>query len=320
MTGDIVKIYCFKKSGNINSGIYLKLYYEDGSPIESQNLGTYGINYQLKKTGLYTIIAEAYNHTGTGKYELTFIKNPSYIRPGIYYPVPEDGELITNSHGSFSWYPLTGVTGYDLYFGKNVIEPLQKIGNNLSYPEMDFPVIESNIIYYWQVIAHSISGDIRGPIVWFEYKKDTTPPVDGTLTATAGSNQATLTWTNFTDSESGINSNKLVYSAETFPESCSSGIELYSGTNKSYIHKNLTNGITYYYRVCAKDNAGNISSGATASVIPTASAGPDLTGTWKSLFTKCSNTAKGSKCKIYGKINIINQGQQDANSFTRLSV
>ncbi len=314
LAGDIVSIYAMKKSGNMSGGIYLRLYPDSGEQAESQNLGAYGINYQLKKTGLYTIIAEAYNHSGTGKYELVFTKNPATFRPGIYFPEPEEGALVNAEEGAFSWYPLTGVTGYDLYFGKNVTEPLKKIGNNLSYPEMDFPELESGSIYYWQVIAHSSSGDIKGPYFWFEFKKDTTPPVDGTLTATPGSNQVSLSWSGFSDTESGINRYKLVYSTGTFPANCSEGTQLYSGINKSYVHKGLTNDTTYYYRVCAIDNKGNISSGVTASATPSSSVGPDLTGSWKFLTIKCIETRKGIKCKISGKLNVRNSGQQDAPS------
>ena len=39
---------------------------------------------------------------------------------------------------------------------------------------------------------------------------------------------------------------------------------LYQGSNTSYVHTGLTNGIGYYYRVCAADNAGNESWGVYA--------------------------------------------------------
>src|SRR5207247_3292624 len=36
----------------------------------------------------------------------------------------------------------------------------------------------------------------------------------------------------------------------------------------SFTHSSLTNGTTYFYRLCATDNAGNTSSGITASATP----------------------------------------------------
>lgn len=112
---------------------------------------------------------------------------------------------------------------------------------------------------------------------------DTTAPTNGTLSATAGNSQVSLSWSNFSDS-GGIASYKLVYSTVSSPSSCSTGTQIYSGTNTSYTHTGLTNGTTYYYRVCATDNAGNTSSGAIASAIPqsstTTTSNPSL-GTWK---------------------------------------
>ena len=98
---------------------------------------------------------------------------------------------------------------------------------------MQSPEMESGNIYYWRVIAHTSSGDIKGPYVWFEYEKDTTPPVDGTFNAVPGSNQVSLSWSGFTDAESGIKSYKLVYNTGGFPVSCSDGTQAYSGTRQS---------------------------------------------------------------------------------------
>ena len=174
-TGDIVKVYALKKSGNMTA-MYIKLYPADGEAAEGENLGSYGIDHMLGKTGLYTVTVEAYNHSGTGKYEIVFIKTPANIPPGIYNQVPDNGDIVTDNNGSFSWYPLNGITGYDVYFGEDVIEPLVKIGSNLSSSSLQSPEMESGNIYYWRVIAHTSSGDIKGPYVWFEYEKDTTPP------------------------------------------------------------------------------------------------------------------------------------------------
>ena len=316
-TGDIVKVYALKKSGNMNA-MYIKLYPADGEAAESENLGTYGIDHMLGKTGLYTVTVEAYNHSGTGKYEIVFIKTPANVPPGIYNQVPDNGDIVTDDNGSFSWYPLNGITGYDVFFGEDVIGPLVKIGSNLSSSSMQSPEMESGNIYYWRVIAHTSSGDIKGPYVWFEYEKDTTPPADGTFNAVSGSNQVSLSWSGFTDAESGIKSYKLVYNTGGFPVSCSDGTQAYSGTDKAYIHKGLANNTTYYYRLCAKDNAGNTSTGVTASATPSLSSGPDLTGTWTTLIQTCNSSGKSVKCKIKGKLSVWNIGQQEAKtSFVR---
>ena len=97
---------------------------------------------------------------------------------------------------------------------------------------------------------------------------DTTAPTNGTVTATPGNTQVTVNWTGFSDTQSGIDSYKVVYATSYAPYSCSSGTALYTGTDTSYPHTGLTNGTTYGYRVCAIDKTGNMSSGATAAARP----------------------------------------------------
>jgi hypothetical protein len=70
---------------------------------------------------------------------------------------------------------------------------------------------------------------------------------------------------------SGIKGYTLVYDTSSIPASCDSGTQIYSGTGTSYSHSSLTNGVTYYYRICAADEAGNTSAGATADATPVSS-------------------------------------------------
>jgi hypothetical protein len=81
-----------------------------------------------------------------------------------------------------------------------------------------------------------------------------------------------LSWSGFTDWGSGLastNRYKLVFSTGGTPAtSCTSGTQRLLGTATSYTHTGLINGTTYYYRVCASDAAGNMSTGATASARP----------------------------------------------------
>jgi len=103
---------------------------------------------------------------------------------------------------------------------------------------------------------------------------DQTAPSNGTLTATAGNAQVSLSWSGFSDGGSGLasaNPYKLVFSTGGTPAaSCTSGTQLLLGSATSFTHTGLTNGTTYAYRVCAFDNAGNTSTGATASATASA--------------------------------------------------
>jgi hypothetical protein len=111
---------------------------------------------------------------------------------------------------------------------------------------------------------------------------DQTAPTNGTLSATAGNGQVSLTWLGFTDGGSGLatsNTYRLVFSpGSTAPASCSSGTQLLLGTATSFTHTGLTNGTTYAYRVCATDAAGNTATGATASATPQVGNPATLTG------------------------------------------
>jgi len=146
--------------------------------------------------------------------------------------------------------------------------------------------------------------------IWDSIYLDTTEPTNGTLTATPGNSQVSLSWSGFSDGGSGIGSYKLVYSTAGTPDTnCTGGIQIYYGTGTSYIHTGLANGTTYYYRVCAIDNANNTSSGATASATP-ASTLPDLI--IQSITTDPASPLTGQD--VYITVTIKNQGSGDVSS------
>ncbi|KAF0221782.1 MAG: hypothetical protein FD174_113 [Geobacteraceae bacterium] len=95
---------------------------------------------------------------------------------------------------------------------------------------------------------------------------DSQVPTDGTLTATPGNGQVSLSWTAAADNV-GVTGYKLVISTTATPADCT-GTAIYSGTGLSFTDTGLTNGTTYFYRVCATDNTGNTSGGVTASAAP----------------------------------------------------
>jgi uncharacterized membrane protein len=156
-------------TGFVASEIYL--YPPNGGPLEASNTGgsyDHTLDQQLLQSGLYTIVISDNGLSSSGDYNIAFTKTPPDLRPGIYTPSPQNGQTVCNFNGSFSW-SLTGAqaTGYDLYFGEDVINPLVKIGNNLSFPTLPFPSMQGEKTYYWRVVAHTASVDIQGPYWWF---------------------------------------------------------------------------------------------------------------------------------------------------------
>ncbi|MFT3696412.1 MAG: S8 family serine peptidase [Kofleriaceae bacterium] len=97
-------------------------------------------------------------------------------------------------------------------------------------------------------------------------KADSTPPTNGTATATPASGSIALAWSGFADN-TGVTSYRVsVATGATAPANCATAI--YTGSATSYQHTGLTNGTAYSYRVCALDAAGNSSTGATVTGTP----------------------------------------------------
>jgi hypothetical protein len=98
---------------------------------------------------------------------------------------------------------------------------------------------------------------------------DITAPTGATLTATPSAAQVALTWTNATDTGSGVASYKVQAATNTMTApSCTSGTTIYNGSANTFTHSGLMNGVPYAYRVCPIDVAGNVGMGPTASARP----------------------------------------------------
>ena len=107
---------------------------------------------------------------------------------------------------------------------------------------------------------------------------DSTPPPPGggedndppgevvNLTATPDDEQVTLEWQNPGDSDfAGV---KIMFRIDTYPVDHTDGTEVYNDSGESFLHTNLTNGVTCYYSVFTYDTASNYSSGSNESAMP----------------------------------------------------
>ena len=120
-----------------STAIYIALYPPGGGPAEIQR--HQAVDHQLRQTGLYTIVIEEYGRDNEAIYNLSLAKIPSLKRPGLYNPLPANGDIISDLSGFFSWDPVPGATGYDVYFGENVVVPLPKIRSNILLSLYAFP-------------------------------------------------------------------------------------------------------------------------------------------------------------------------------------
>lgn len=96
---------------------------------------------------------------------------------------------------------------------------------------------------------------------------DTIVPTNGSLTATPSAGQVALSWAGVSDSLSGLAGYRLVAQPTTAPASCATGTVLVdyatSGAGTTATHSGLAAGSVWGYRLCARDNVGNTSLGAT---------------------------------------------------------
>ena len=167
--GDRVVITASGTTSGVHPEIYL--YPPGGGPSEASVTG-FGdakrLDHQIETTGTYTILLQEYGQDNTGVFGISLQKIPSTPGVWVYNLFPYEGISTEDFIGYLSWDPVPGATGYDVYFGENVIAPLVKIGENIPSPFLAFPDMVPLTVYYWQVVAHTPSGDIPGPIQWFK--------------------------------------------------------------------------------------------------------------------------------------------------------
>jgi hypothetical protein len=100
----------------------------------------------------------------------------------------------------------------------------------------------------------------------------TAPAAPSAFTATAGSTQVTLGWTNPLDPD--FHDTMIRYRTDgRYPVSPVDGFRAYArnnatGTTVSFVHSGLVNGATYSYSAFARDASGNVSKAANARATP----------------------------------------------------
>ncbi|HET9623940.1 MAG TPA: S8 family serine peptidase [Kofleriaceae bacterium] len=111
----------------------------------------------------------------------------------------------------------------------------------------------------WGLVSEPVAASIT---------VDTVAPAGGVLTATAGPAGNALAWSAASDAGSGLAGYKLVGAAGSVPpaERCATGTVLYVGAATSFAHA-LATRATWTYRLCARDEAGNVAVGSVKAVL-----------------------------------------------------
>ena len=152
-----------------------------------------------------------------------------------------------------------------------------------------------------------------------KYSDSTAPAAPTGLTATAGNQKVTLSWTANTESDL---SKYRVYRSTTTGFTPSSSNQIAEPTANTYSDQNLTNDTTYYYKISAVDNAGN-ESGYSSEVTATPTLFRDISAGLVGVF---DGAAAWGDYDNDGDLDILLTGsgvskvyRNDGGSFTDIS-
>jgi hypothetical protein len=182
---------------------------------------------------------------------------------------------ITDSSALIYWKTFPAATSFVTY-GKTENLEIGTVSEESYVSEHKIRLVglEANTLYYFQISGRSkLGAKAKSAILTFKTLTDTTPPANvSEFTATPGIRQIQLSWKNPKDLDfKGV---RIRRSTEYFPLSPEEGELVYDGPEESYLDKNLTPGVRYYYTAFAYDTSGNFASGAVASAVPLPIVGP----------------------------------------------
>ena len=265
-------------SASDNVGVTKVEFYENGILLTATNVSPYSYNWNtatLTNGASYTLSAKAYDAAGN----VGQSSNVSVTVNNAEVNNPSGTVLITQGNYTNKTAVTLNLTASDAY--ANVAAYcISNTNTCTTWTKLATPVTPLAITAKQWTLAAGANGN-RTVNVWFKdvlgnvsapasaaITLDTTAPVNGTLTpAQLAGNQIQLAWAGFSDATSGIASYKLVRGT-TLPAASCTGAAIYTpaATDTTYTDTG-SQGVTYYYRLCAVDNAGNISTGATTPAV-----------------------------------------------------
>ncbi len=147
---------------------------------------------------------------------------------------------LSNSTTCSSWFDMIGTKSWSLSSGsgtKTVYAKFKDVYGNISSVTNDTIVL------------------------------DVTGPTNGTVALVGSDAALAASWTGFADAASGLASYKVMVGSTSPGSSCSTGTLAYAGTGTSTSITGLTNGKSWYVRVCAVDTMGNTGTGTVMSAL-----------------------------------------------------
>jgi outer membrane protein OmpA-like peptidoglycan-associated protein/fibronectin type 3 domain-containing protein len=237
-----------------------------GYQADSDGITCQDINECSTNNGGCDVHASCTNSTGS--YSCTC--QSGYIGNGVtcaQLPAAPTGLAAAsgNTQNTVSWNPVSGATGYDLYFSttSSVTTASTKLSNATS------PYIHSSLnngtTYYYIVTASNAAGESIASSV--ANATPLGPPMAPTgMSATPGNATNTLSW----NAVSGATSYDLYFDTASGVTTSSTSIP---NVTTPYTHTSRANGVTHYYIVTARNSAGESGGSSEVSATPLAPPG-----------------------------------------------
>jgi len=188
-----------------------------------------------------------------------FTVAPSNNPPNIpNNPVPADEATNISVNVDLSWSggdpDLGDAVVYDVYMGNTTNMTL--VSSNQTEPVFDPGILEYETSYLWKVVATDSNGASASSPVWsFQTELSPVPDSPTGLTAEAISDtQINLHWIDKSNNELGFKIERKIGTVDAYTQLCTVGVNA-----TSFNDTNLTEGVGYYYRVCAYGSSGNSS-------------------------------------------------------------
>lgn len=206
--------------------------------------------------------------------------------------VPTDGNVTVtqpaNAQNTVSWTAASdnvGVDHYRLVFLTGGTNPAATCSNgtellNSAATTYAHSSLSIGTTYRYRACAYDAAGNVSAGATGSGVPTDQTAPADGSMAVTQTANARNHIVTDACTDNVGVDHVRLVFlTGATDPAAnCTNGTELLNGANAAVDHSSLTIGTTYRYRQCCYDAAGNISTGALGSGVPTDQTSPTDVG------------------------------------------
>ncbi|MDO8588701.1 MAG: glycoside hydrolase family 9 protein [Armatimonadota bacterium] len=268
-------------TNGIEPGVVMNGYIRDASGLPWVDFGTGSVSAQANESWLPNSAAYAMALAGMTVFRDSsqIVSNtiPSTLLAGQVLPVT----VTVKNTGYIPWTQATefklGAVGDSDPFGPGRVDlgPSDSIGNNqqkvFSF-NMTAPSTPGTYTTDWRMVQEFVCwfGDTLTKQV--QVVPNTPPgPVTG-FTATTGDLQVSLSWTN--PGDSSFAGTMIRYKTTGYPTSPTDGTLVVDklaapASSDSWIHTNLTNGVTHYYRAFSHNSAANYNaSSVTASAVP----------------------------------------------------